>query len=92
MATLRYFLGDSKTTNEISLSDIGLDLDASFEYVDDARLKPGDELTLKGNIPFELKLVQMPVLFNLHFGKRKLKGLIHTGISLDYDLGIYYGF
>lgn len=83
--SLKYSLNESDARNELKLSDLGLSIDGSFEYLADANLKQGDVLTVKGGIPIKLKFVQMPLLFNAHFGKRKFKGLVHAGISLDYQ-------
>jgi len=84
-ARLGYFLRQSNPTNQIQLEEIGLDIDASVEYVADANLNSGDVLTIEGGVPFNIKFVQMPLLLNVHFGKRKIKGLVHTGISVDYQ-------
>jgi len=84
-AILGYFLRQSNPANKINLVDLGLDMDASIEYVADANLNAGDSLTIKVGIPFNIKFVQMPLLLNAHFGKRKLKGILHTGISVDYQ-------
>lgn len=83
--SFRSFLGESDTFNEIKLTDSGIDLDASIEYLADANLNAGDELRIKGEIPFKIKFVQVPILFNAHFGKRKFKGQVHAGFSLDYQ-------
>ncbi len=82
--SFRSFLKESDAVNEIT-SDSGIELDNVIEYLADANLSAGDELSIKGNIPFKLKFVQIPILFNTHFGKGKFKGIIHAGFSVDYQ-------
>ncbi len=50
----------------------------------DANLMDGDNLDLVGKIPIQLNFIQVPIILNYHFGKKRLEGLIHTGIYLNY--------
>ena len=55
-----------------------------LEFMDNLGLMDGDLLTLNAVIPLRLKLHQMPILLNYHFGKSRWEWSVHTGIALEY--------
>lgn len=71
-------------TSAGSLSINDASSDVSIEFTPDANLMNGDSLVFKGAVPIKLGLIQVPLLLNYHFGKRKFEGLLHAGISIDY--------
>lgn len=84
-ATLRNFINKLDATKELNLASFGQDFDTPLEYLPEVNLRSGEELDIKGLIALKIKFAQVPVLFNHHFGKRKFKGIVNAGFSLDYQ-------
>ncbi|MFK7807416.1 MAG: hypothetical protein AB8F74_06380 [Saprospiraceae bacterium] len=84
-ADIRELIRESSTTGTVTIDDESSDVSVVFRP--DANLMNGDTITVKGFVPIDLRLIQIPVLFNYHFGKRRWEGIIHAGAGLDYFHG-----
>lgn len=64
--------------NTSTLEELEINLSPDVNLVD------GDSLELIGKIPVQLSFVQVPLILNYHFGKKRLEGLVHAGIYFNY--------
>lgn len=85
---------DSPTTNlrrivnqVASLGSISLnDKDSSFveiELLPGVEWKQGDTIYIDAMLPLRIKLLQIPIILNMHYSVGKVEFLTHTGFSLD---------
>ncbi len=79
---LKSFLKKKSSAGSLTLNDASSVID--IEYLPGAMLMDGDTFLIEGIVPVEADVVQIPILLNYHFGRGRVEGLLHTGISLDY--------
>ena len=69
---------NSQFINTTTLEDLDINI------LPDVNLIDGDSLEMFGKIPVQFSFIQVPLVINYHFGKKRLEGLIHAGFYLNY--------
>lgn len=55
-----------------------------LRFFPSANILNGDSLELYGHLPIKLVAYQLPLIWNFHFGRKRLEYLLNVGFSLDF--------
>ncbi len=80
--SLQSIVGNGNINGSIALDETSENV--LVEFLDDVDLTRGDRLVVKGLVPINIHLVQVPVILNYHLAKKRWEWLFQAGLTIDY--------